>query len=205
MYPKYYKDSDAASEVFRIIDKFEKVRERSSRPLIRHSVRLDKVESRFLDRLAQQFTFELFSPHMDDMDCSNNCSIVLKVCGLDQTGFRYLVTGDTETERWDRINQYFGSHLGTDVLAAAHHGSRNGVNARSLLLITPDTVIISAGVNNSYDHPDGTAVAAYQKIARHVFCTNASQEGTCLFTRRVGEQFETRLVRHPDLVAQRGA
>src|SRR5262249_24527678 len=132
MYPKYYKDTDAASEVFSIIAREERRRAQSSRPLTRKSVRVDRVDSRYFNDLATHFSFELFSPHMDDMDSSNNSSIVLKLTGLDTTGFSYLITGDTETARWDRINEFFGASLRSDVLAAPHHGARSGVNARTI-------------------------------------------------------------------------
>ncbi len=200
MYPKYYKDTDAATEVFAIIAKHEKSREKTRHPLTRHSVRVDNVDSRSLADLATNFTFELFSPHMDDMDSSNNASIVLKLTGLGQNGFSYLITGDTETERWDSINKYFGKYLQSPVMAAPHHGSVTGVNAKSLLLVDPNTALISAGVDNSYGHPDGAAVKVYQKVAKHVFATNSTSDGTCLFTRRVGDDYETRLVRHPEAV-----
>lgn len=200
MYPTCYKPTDTASEVFEIIERHEKRRRKSSRPLERKSVRVDKVDSRNLTGLATYFTFELFSPHMDDMDSSNNSSIVLKLTGLDDTGFSYLITGDTETERWDSIGRYFGKYLFSPVMAAPHHGSINGVNARALLKISPHTVLISAGVDNSYGHPDGAAVKAYKAVAEYVYCTNTPPEGTCLFTRRVGDGYETRDVRHFDPV-----
>lgn len=190
MYPKYYKDTDAATEVFPIIEREVRRRANASRPLSRLSVRLDRVDQRILNGLATNFEFELFSPHVDDMDSSNNSSIVLKVKGLDALGFTYLITGDTETERWESINRYFGSSLASDVLAAPHHGSKNGVNARTLLLVSPNTVLISAGVNNPHGHPDSSAVEAYQKVARHVFCTKV-KGGVCLLTRRTADDFET--------------
>jgi beta-lactamase superfamily II metal-dependent hydrolase len=195
MYPKYFKDTDAAGEVFDIISRHEKRRAKTPHPLVRHSVRVDKLESRNLTGLAPYFTFELFSPHMDDMDSSNNSSIVLKLVGLDQNGFRYLITGDTETGRWDSINRYFGKYLASDVMAASHHGARTGLNAKTLLLANPDTVLISAGVDNSHGHPYGVAVQAYQQVAKHVFCTIA-EDGKCLLTRRIGNDFHTHLVQH---------
>ncbi len=196
MYPTYYKETDAASDVFRIIAAQVKRREKTTRPLTRESVRVDNVDSRHLTGLANSFALELFSPHMSDMDCSNNSSIVLKITGLDQTGFSYLVTGDTETERWDGINRYFGKYLASPVMAASHHGSRTGVNAQTLLHVSPHTVVISAGVGNSYGHPDGVAVQAYRKVARQVFCTNADSNGICFLTRLVNGNFETRAVQH---------
>lgn len=197
MYPKVFKDTDAAGEVFDIITRHEKRRAKTLYPLVRHSVRVDKLESRNLTGLASYFTFELFSPHMNDMDNSNNSSIVLKLVGLDQNGFRYLITGDTETGRWDSINRYFGKYLASDVMAAPHHGARTGLNAKTLLLVNPNTVLISAGVDNSYGHPYGVAVQAYQEVAKHVFCTIA-ENGKCLLTRRIGNDFHTHLVQHFD-------
>jgi len=132
---------------------------------------------------------------MDDMDSSNNSSIVLKLVGLDQNGFSYLITGDTESDRWDSINRYFGKYLDSEVMAAPHHGARTGLNAKTLLLVNPNTVLISAGVDNSYGHPYGVAVQAYQQVAKHVFCTIA-EEGKCLLTRRIGDDFHTHLVQH---------
>jgi beta-lactamase superfamily II metal-dependent hydrolase len=118
MYPKYYKETDAASDVFATISREVTRRERTSRPLVRHSVHVNSVDSRDLTGLANNFTFELFSPHMDDMDSSNNSSIVLRLVGTDTMGFSYLITGDTETERWDNINKYFAKYLASDVMAA---------------------------------------------------------------------------------------
>lgn len=196
MYPKYYKDTDCATEVFQIIKRHEIRRAASARPLTRHSVRLDRLDSRELYGLARNFSVELFSPHIEDMDSSNNCSIVAKITGLDMTGFKYLVTGDTETERWERISALFGTDLAADVVAASHHGSLTGVHAATLLNIQPHTVLISAGCGNQFDHPHPRAVEAYRRVAQQVFATNAVSGGTCLFTRRLAQDFETRLVRH---------
>jgi beta-lactamase superfamily II metal-dependent hydrolase len=132
---------------------------------------------------------------MDDMDNSNNSSIVLRLVGLDQDGFSYLITGDTEKDRWDSINRFFGKYLASDVMAAPHHGARTGLNAKTLLLVNPNTVIISAGVDNSYGHPYGVAIQAYQEVAKHVHCTIA-ENGMCLLTRRIRDDFHTHLVQH---------
>ena len=57
-------------------------------------------------------------------------------------GFSYLITGDTENPRWERINKLFGSALKSHVLAAPHHGSRNAAHPASLVSIDPHTVLI---------------------------------------------------------------
>lgn len=196
MYPTYYKDSDSAAEVFRIIDRHQRRRAGTARPLTRHSVRVDKGGDCYLTGLADHFAFELFAPHVDDMDCSNNCSIVMKVTGLDANGFGYLITGDTETEAWDRINGRFGSLLSSPVMSAPHHGAATGCNATTVVFANPDTVLISAGVDNAYGHPDASAVRVYAAVARAVFSTNQVQGGINLFTRFQGDHFETHLVDH---------
>src|ERR1700730_13798632 len=154
LYPTYYKDTDEARAVFKLIRQQEALRENSMTPLTTVSVRLDKLTSRNLPGLSTNFSFELFSPHLEDMDCSNNCSIVLKLTGLGNRGFSYLITGDTERQRWETIAQFFGRTLKSHVLAAAHHGSSNGVHPASLLHIAPHTVLISSGVARQYGHPD---------------------------------------------------
>lgn len=196
MYPKYFKDTEAADSVFASITRHERRRARSNRPLTRYSIRLDRLDHRELRGIGNNFTIELFSPHFEDMDSSNNCSIVAKITGTDQTGFRYLVTGDTETDRWETISRLFGDKLEADVMAAAHHGAVSGLHPEALLNVSPDTVLISAGVDNQFDHPHGAAVLAYQEVARQVWATNAGRQGNNLLTGRVGSIFETKRFGH---------
>ena len=192
MYPQYYKDSKEAKLVFGLIDEQEKTRRGSPNPLRTIPVRLDKLSNRTLPGLSTNFTFELFSPHIEDMDCSNNCSIVLKVTGIGSTGFSYLITGDTEIERWQSIARLFGSALKSHVLAAAHHGSINGVHPASLLHIAPHTVLISAGVDSQYGHPDPAAVKVYNRVAK-VYSTNM-EGGVSLLTRPGATELATTLI-----------
>ena len=172
LYPKYYKDTDKAREVFKVIDQQVEFRRSTPNPLKKVSVRLDQLASRNLPNLSSNFSFELFSPHIEDMDCSNNCSVVLKVTGLGMRGFSYLITGDTEISRWETISRLFGKALKSHVLAAPHHGSKNAVDPQSLLHIAPHTVHISAGVNNQYGHPDPEALRVYREVAKYVYSTN---------------------------------
>lgn len=196
MYPKYFKDTDSASDVFKSIQKHEKRRSTTNHPLVRHSVRLDRLASREIKGLGKNFTVELFSPHIEDMDSSNNCSIVAKITGTDSTGFRYLVTGDTEFDRWETISRLFGAQLAADVMAAAHHGAVSGTHPQALLDVSPNTVLISAGVDNQFGHPDGAAILAYQAVAKHVWATNSGGVGRNLLTHHDGADFKTTTFRH---------
>ena len=92
MYPKYFKDTDNATCVFRSIDKHEKRRASTTRPLIRHSVRLDKLDSREIKGLGRTFMIELFSPHIEDMDSSQQLQ---HCCKNHWKGFkRFPLPGD---------------------------------------------------------------------------------------------------------------
>lgn len=200
MYPTYYKDTKTAGRCFAVIDGEEVARSGSSSPLLKRSVRVDNVASRRLTGLSDRFEFELFSPHLEDMDCSNNCSLVVKVTGLGSRGFSYLVTGDTEVNRWDSISRLFGTALKSHVMAAPHHGSKNGVHPAALLNVAPHTVLISAGVDSEYGHPHPAAVRAYAKVAKSVFSTNM-EGGVTLLTEPGTTELTTTLVRRAVLNA----
>lgn len=166
MYPRYFKATSTADACFAVIDKFgaEKAIERYSMVLKANNLRLYKT-------ISEDFEFEVFSPHSADMNSSNNCSIVCKITER-ATGRSYLVTGDTENDRWASIVDNFGDAIAADVLAAPHHGSRNGISAEALACIRPDTVLISAGVDNQYGHPHAESMKLFRSYTDRVYSTN---------------------------------
>lgn len=173
MYPKYFKKTPSADRCFAAIDALQKLR--------RISIVLDdNVKRIYGNGMSKEFTFEVFSPNKADMNSSNNCSIVCKVKEL-ATGATYLVTGDTEDDRWDEMVKTFGSHLKSDVLAAPHHGSRNGLTATAAKLIAPHTILVSAGVESQYGHPHPEAKQLFRQYATEWYCT-ANGEGQSLRT-----------------------
>jgi beta-lactamase superfamily II metal-dependent hydrolase len=131
MYPKYFKKTQTADTCFSIIETFE-----TQTKFARCSVSLSQNDTRFYSKLSSEFEFEVFSPHAADMTSSNNCSLVCKVKEL-STKATYLITGDTENDRWSSIVYYFGDALAADVLAAPHHGSKNGISAQTIVKIAP--------------------------------------------------------------------
>ncbi len=61
-------------------------------------------------------------------------------------------------------HRYFDQHdylLGVDVLKASNLGSNNGYTDEFLSTVSTDSVVISAGVNDTYNHPMEHAVQAY--------------------------------------------
>lgn len=173
MYPKYRKLTGTAGQVFRIIKEAREARAQTSLPLVTHSIRLDRIEDRVIPEASKEWKLTVFSPHPENMDSSNNSSLVLKLEPKALlSGFRYLITGDTENERWDTINRIFGKELRAEVMAAPHHGSKNGINERTLDLVRPDIVLVSAGFQNMFGHPHQEALDLYLRAGAKVYSTH---------------------------------
>lgn len=64
---------------------------------------------------------------------------------------RFLLTGDTTSKILNRLSQQ--SITDIDVLKVPHHGSRYGLNSKTVKLADPILSLISSGKNNSYHHP----------------------------------------------------
>jgi beta-lactamase superfamily II metal-dependent hydrolase len=169
MYPKYFKKTGNADICFSVIKLFEQQKE-----FRKMSVSLSKNDTRFYNSdISKEFEFEVFSPHAADMTSSNNCSLVCKVREI-ATGATYLIPGDTENDRWSSIAKYFGNALRSHVLSAPHHGSKNGISAETIKLIQPHTVLVSAGYQNQYGHPDREATRLFSAYAQTWYSTHAS-------------------------------
>lgn len=185
MYPKYKKDTTNARCCFGIIDKLSS--------MTRIPVEITRLDTRFFNDLSKDFSFEIFSPHVDDMTSSNNCSLVCKVVEK-KSGSSYLITGDTEGPRWESIARYFKSSLKADVLDAPHHGSDKGITDGAMGHIKPHTVLISAGIGNQWGHPEAGAMRIYQRHSTKQWQTNAGPGGQTLHTTIVGSTLLTRTI-----------
>lgn len=166
MYPKYFKQSNNADVCFAAIKAFEQ-----QKVITKYSISLDRNDTRFYNKFSKEFTFEMFSPHAEDMNSSNNCSLVCKISER-STGSTYLVTGDTETDRWDSIVDIFGNRIASDVIAAPHHGSKTGISFGAIKAMHPSTVLISAGSHKGYKHPDKEAIDLFETETKLVYSTN---------------------------------
>lgn len=186
MYPKYFKKTQTADACFNVIEQFE-----VQKKFNRISILLGDNNRRLYDDISENFSFEIFSPHKEDMDSSNNCSLV---CKIEEkiTGVSYLVTGDTENNRWESITRIFGKAIKSDVLDAPHHGSKNGITTAAIQNIAPHTVLISAGVDNSYSHPHQEALNIFKNMADNVYSTN-NGNGQSLLTKVTPTTIETTL------------
>jgi beta-lactamase superfamily II metal-dependent hydrolase len=176
MFPRYSKKTVAANAAFKAIEEFEDANSKFRR----FPINLEQNSTRFYYKLSDDFFFEVFSPHADDMNSSNNCSLVCKITERATDG-TYLVTGDCENSRWEKIATIFGDSIKCDVLSAPHHGSQNGITGSAMRLMVPDTVLISAGIDNMHGHPHSEALRIFGARAKNVWQTNFG-EGQSLRT-----------------------
>jgi beta-lactamase superfamily II metal-dependent hydrolase len=103
-------------------------------------------------------------------DDENNNSLIIR---MEYGSFSMLFPGDADDEERDWLDTHERALLDVEVLKAAHHGANNGTSADWLAAITPQAVVISAGVVAQYQHPMPEAVDAYRTATGgRVFCTN---------------------------------
>ncbi|ASA23655.1 ComEC/Rec2 family competence protein [Paenibacillus donghaensis] len=87
----------------------------------------------------------------------NHGSVVFR---LELNGRNFLFTGDMDEEAEEEIIQSaalsgISQAPRADVLKVAHHGSKTSTGEAWLEFWRPAAAVISAGVNNSYGHPNG--------------------------------------------------
>ena len=91
--------------------------------------------------------------------------------------FKLALTGDAEAPQFAWWAENIPGLLeDVDVYKASYHGSENGDTPLSMSRFKPETVVISAGLNNSYDHPSTRALRLYGAVNADIYRTD--QQGT---------------------------
>jgi competence protein ComEC len=121
--------------------------------------------------LWDEVRFTMLSPQ-PGFASENDKSCVLKVQSEHGTA---LLTGDIEsaTEAW--LVKTYGEALKAEVLVAPHHGSRTSSTVGFLQAVQPDYVLIPAGYNNQFGHPNHEVLARYQQA--HAKWMNSATSG----------------------------
>ncbi len=101
---------------------------------------------------------------------SNNASMVLKIEYQEKT---FLLTGDIGEESEEQIAETY-VNLDCDVLKVAHHGSKYSSTDEFLKLISPETAVISCGINNSYGHPADETLERLRNADAEIYRTDIS-------------------------------
>ena len=110
----------------------------------------------------------------EDAKDENDNSIGIRV---KHGAFSVLLTGDSEAGE----RAYWEANCpdliwGCDVLKLAHHGSRNGTDARWLGLVRPRLAVASLGAGNEYGHPHAQTLALLER--REIPLLRTDQDGT---------------------------
>ena len=82
-----------------------------------------------------------------------------------------LITGD-RSEFGERMLLRRTELPDVDVLVAGHHGAADSTSEQLLAAVTPETVVISVGENNIYDHPAPALLQRLEDFGCRVFRTD---------------------------------
>jgi len=99
--------------------------------------------------------FKILFPDRETTDWeTNSASVVGKLqIGPPADGRSALFTGDSPIAIEHLLSKAIPKEIDVDILKIGHHGSKTSTSAEFLKTTTPALTLISAGVNNRYDHP----------------------------------------------------
>jgi len=112
--------------------------------------------------------FNLLHPQPGVRWPDNDGSCVLRVAS---GGGSVLIPGDIEVAGEDALLSSARTLLASDVLVAAHHGSRSSSQASFIDAVDPSLVLIPSGYRDRYGHPHAEVVARFATRAITVLST----------------------------------
>lgn len=128
-------------------------------------------------RLGPSTTLQILSPSYDPSRLNSNAGSIVARLLYGNTSF--LLTGDAPQGVEQYLAATYGDALHADVLKLGHHGSDTSSQVDFLATVAPRYAVVSAGVDNRYQHPDP---AVLQRVADHTDATIVStQHGTVSF------------------------
>ena len=130
-------------------------------------------------------------PGIPDWEQNDNSIGVIVEYGA----FRLSLMGDAEPREW----AWWMTHVPTlftppvQVHKASHHGSINGDTEAGIAKLAPKAVVVSAGLGNSYGHPDPQALALYGAQGAAVYRTDL--QGTLIIEAQLSGAYTVRVER----------
>ena len=120
--------------------------------------------------------FQILHPsHGYEAESKNDTSIVMHMQYQD---FAMLFTGDVEKNGEESMLKS-GLLKDVDVLQAAHHGSASSTTEAFLEKVSPETVLISCGIDNRYGHPSKQTLERLKAMNCTYYVT--MEEGCIMF------------------------
>jgi beta-lactamase superfamily II metal-dependent hydrolase len=110
--------------------------------------------------------------------------------------FSMLLTGDSQARErafWEQTVPDLIRNC--TVLKLAHHGSRNGTDARWLEVVRPKLAVVSLGRGNEFGHPHAETLALLER--RGIPLLRTDQDGTITV---ISDGKRSDISRHPDIV-----
>lgn len=113
---------------------------------------------------------EFYAPLEDEYSDKNDYSICAKVSfgTID-----IMFTGDA-TSSVEKALIEEGYNLDVEVFQAGHHGSDTSNSKEFMEAMSPETVVISCGMKNKYDHPIKSVMDLFEKMNLTVYRTDES-------------------------------
>lgn len=102
---------------------------------------------------------------------ANNFCLVAKLTFGD---FSMLFPADIGKPVEETLVENFGAQLKSDILVAAHHGSKTSSTLDFVANVAPQFVFISAGRDNSFGHPHKEPLATFREffvLPENILCT----------------------------------
>ena len=123
---------------------------------------LPSIENTYIT-IGDSIELHLLNPKTNlwgqDIKDDNSESIVMLLKSANNT---ILLTGDADKQTELTILQKYPK-LDINILKAGHHGSKTSTSEELLDATIPEQVIISAGANNSYNHPHPDVIYKLKK------------------------------------------
>jgi competence protein ComEC len=106
----------------------------------------------------------------ENVEDENSNSIGIRI---QHGSFSALLTGDSQAEERSFWKRHVPDLIrDCSVLKLAHHGSKNGTDARWLSLVNPQLAVIRVGANNEYGHPSPQTLALLSRMRIPVLRTD---------------------------------
>ena len=111
----------------------------------------------------------VFNPPPNEKLKDNESSVVLKVL---YGGVSFLLTADITVGVEKKLIESARNALDSDILKAAHHGSKTSTSEEFLEAVSPEIAVIQVGKDNLYGHPHQSVLERFERLGIPFFRTD---------------------------------
>ncbi len=128
------------------------------------------------------FTIDVLAPQSGGTSGNDDSLQMLLSCDADADGVaeaKGFTSGDAEE---DAIAATVDAVGDVDFVKVPHHGSRGGMSAEELAVLSPEIALIGVGADNSYGHPTRQMLDVLAQARAKVYRTDENGDVTLRFT-----------------------